>query len=85
MSKLHERLQHQVDTPNLGIPDCLLRIAAGLVLTALAVDGSIGAWGYLGLLLLATGAAWVCPVYRYLGVDTARGSPERARMDEGLA
>lgn len=75
MSTLHQRLQNQLDAPNLGTADCLLRIAAGLVLTALAIDRSIGAWGYLGLPLLATGAAWVCPFYRWLGLNTARAHP----------
>lgn len=75
MYLFHERLQKQLEVPNLGTADCLLRIAGGLMLTALSVDGSIGAWGFLGLLLLATGAAWVCPVYRMFGLSTARPDP----------
>ena len=57
-------------SPNLGPADCLVRIVRGLLLTALAVDGTIGAWGYVGLPLIATGASWVCPAYRLLGIGT---------------
>lgn len=73
MNSTFHHLQRQLSTPNLGIGDCLARILVGLILTALAVDGTIGAWGLLGLAILATGAAWVCPVYRAFGFSTASG------------
>ena len=57
---------------NVGFLDCLIRIAFGLVLTSLAVDESVGAWAYVGLFGLGTGAAWVCPVYKILGINTLR-------------
>jgi len=75
MSTRHERLQNQPDTLSLGTADCPLRIAGGLAMTAVAVDGSIGAWGYLGLLFLVTVAAWVCPFHRWLALNTARSHP----------
>lgn len=63
-------LQRHLENPNLGVEDCLVRIVGGLLLTALAIDESIGPWGYVGLLSLVTGAAWVCPVYRILGLSS---------------
>jgi hypothetical protein len=36
----------------------------------LAVTGTIGAWGFIGILPLATGLLNTCPAYTLLGVDT---------------
>jgi len=36
----------------------------------LAVAGTIGAWGYIGVLPLLTGFMRVCPAYSLLGVNT---------------
>jgi hypothetical protein len=66
-----ERLREEFATPNLGVADCLVRVLGGLVLTALAADGSIGWWGFVGLPSVATGVAWVCPAYKMLGISTA--------------
>ena len=75
-----DRLQQHVTTPNLGVADCLVRITLGLLLTAFAVDGTIGAWGFGGLFGLATGAAWFCPAYKLLGINTlSRVSGESLR------
>ena len=41
---------------NVGGIDRILRIVIGLVLVGLAANGSVGWWGWLGLVLLATGA-----------------------------
>ena len=38
-----------------------MRVVAGLVLIGLAIVGSIGVWGYIGILPLATGAFGVLP------------------------
>jgi len=71
MNRLLTWLQRHLDNPNLGVGECLVRIVAGLLLTALAIDESVGSWGYVGLISLVTGATWVCPVYRVLGFSTA--------------
>jgi hypothetical protein len=47
-----------------------LRILIGLALLALAVSGEIGAWGYIGIVPLLTGAAAMCPLYSLLGLST---------------
>lgn len=55
---------------NVGGVDRALRIVAGLVLIALAVTGTIGAWGWIGVLPLATGLLRFCPAYTLLGLST---------------
>ncbi len=55
---------------NIGTVDRVLRIVAGLALIALAATGTIGAWGYIGVVPLLTGALRFCPVYTLLGVRT---------------
>lgn len=55
---------------NVGGIDRVLRIVAGFILVALAVTGTIGAWGYLGLIVLATGVFSFCGAYTLLGINT---------------
>jgi hypothetical protein len=55
---------------NVGGIDRILRIAAGLVLVALAATGTVGAWGWVGLVPLATGAMGFCPLYPLIGMNT---------------
>ncbi|MCH7342588.1 DUF2892 domain-containing protein [Pelomonas sp. CA6] len=55
---------------NVGTVDRVLRIIAGAVLIGLAATGTVGAWGYLGLVPLLTGLFRFCPVYPLLGINT---------------
>ena len=55
---------------NVGGIDRSLRIAAGLVLIVLAATGTVGWWGWLGLILLATGVFRFCPAYPLLGINS---------------
>ncbi|MEF8936496.1 YgaP family membrane protein [Halobacteriaceae archaeon SHR40] len=65
---------------NVGAPDRLVRIGAGLVLLALGVAILAGlvetvslagiAAAVVGLVLIATGTMRMCPIYQVLGVDT---------------
>lgn len=57
---------------NVGGIDRGLRIALGLVLIALTLGGQLSAWGWLGLIPLATGLSGWCPPYRILGISTCR-------------
>jgi hypothetical protein len=57
-------------TVNVGNLDRILRVIAGIVLIALAATGTVGAWGYLGVVLLLTGALRTCPLYSVLGMNT---------------
>ena len=55
---------------NVGTIDRTLRIVAGLLLIGLSLSGVIGAWGWIGLVPLATGVFRFCPVYTLLGIKT---------------
>ena len=55
---------------NIGTIDRVLRILAGLVLIGLAFTGTIGVWGYVGVVLLLTGLVRICPAYSLLGINT---------------
>lgn len=55
---------------NVGGIDRPLRVVAGLVLIGLSLSGVIGAWGWIGLVPLATGALGTCPLYTMLGFST---------------
>jgi hypothetical protein len=55
---------------NVGTIDRSLRIIAGLLLIGLSLSGVIGAWGWIGLVPLATGIFRFCPVYTLLGIKT---------------
>lgn len=55
---------------NVGGLDRGLRIAAGLVLLGLAATGTVGAWGYIGVVPLATGLLGSCPLYSLLGFSS---------------
>jgi len=57
---------------NVGGVDRVLRIVVGLVLIALALMGTIGAWGWIGIMPLATGLFKFCPAYTLLGINTGR-------------
>ncbi len=64
-------------TSNVGGIDRVLRIAVGAVLVALALTHTIGAWGYLGLIVLATGVFSFCGVYTLLGINTCPMKDDR--------
>jgi membrane-bound ClpP family serine protease len=55
---------------NVGGIDRVLRIVIGLVLIVLAAMGTIGVWGYIGVVPLLTGLVRTCPAYGLLGVNT---------------
>lgn len=55
---------------NVGGIDRILRITAGVVLVGLAATGKVGAWGWIGVVPLLTGAVGFCPLYPLLGMNT---------------
>ena len=57
-------------TSNVGGIDRILRIVVGLVLIGLTLTGTIGVWGWLGIVPLATGAIGWCPPYAIFGWNT---------------
>jgi len=57
-------------TRNLGQFDRIARLVLGALLIILAAMGTIGAWGYLGVIFVGTAFLNFCPIYRILGIKT---------------
>jgi len=55
---------------NEGTIDRVLRVIAGLVLIGLTASGTIGVWGWIGVVPLLTGLVGICPAYAILGMST---------------
>ena len=55
---------------NVGGLDRIIRITVGLALIAAAATGTIGLWGWVGVVPLMTGAMGWCPPYALLGLNT---------------
>jgi hypothetical protein len=55
---------------NEGTIDRALRVIAGLVLIGLAASGTVGVWGWIGVVPLLTGLVGVCPAYAIFGLST---------------
>jgi len=57
---------------NEAIIERVVRVVAGLAIFSLAFVGPHSPFGYLGLILIATGAIGSCPVYTLFGFSTKR-------------
>lgn len=55
---------------NVGGIDKIVRIGAGAALVGLAATGTVGAWGWIGVVPLATGLFGWCPAYTLLGLNS---------------
>ncbi len=55
---------------NVGGIDKILRIAVGVGLIGATIAGMLPAWGYIGIVPLATGLMGWCPMYPLLGMNT---------------
>jgi len=55
---------------NVGGLDRAIRIIVGIALIALTLAGTIGAWGWIGVVPLATGLFRTCPLYSIFGFNT---------------
>ena len=55
---------------NEGTIDRALRVIAGLVLNRLAASGTVGVWGWIGVVPLLTGLIGFCPAYAIFGLST---------------
>jgi hypothetical protein len=55
---------------NVGGLDRTLRILAGAALIALAATSTVGLWGWIGVVPLATGLIGWCPPYALFGWNT---------------
>ena len=68
-------------TRNIGSIDRWFRTLLGLALLALVFYGPKTAWGWLGLIPLATAFFSFCPLYGMLGISSCR----RARHSDTAA
>ncbi|MEH6836199.1 MULTISPECIES: YgaP family membrane protein [Falsihalocynthiibacter] len=59
-------------TKNVGSTDRMIRLAVGAILVVLTLMGTIGVWGWLGLILIGTAFLNFCPLYRILGKSTCK-------------
>lgn len=57
---------------NLGTFDRFARFAVGALLIVLALTGTIGLWGWVGVVLVATAFMNFCPIYRVFGLKTCQ-------------
>ncbi|QCB47575.1 DUF2892 domain-containing protein [Hydrogenophaga sp. PAMC20947] len=57
-------------TKNIGSLDRIVRIAIGVALIAATLTGTIGVWGWIGIVPLATALMGWCPPYAMLGFST---------------
>lgn len=55
---------------NVGGLDRAIRIIVGLALIGLTLAGTIGVWGWVGVMPLVTGLVGTCPAYLLLGLNT---------------
>lgn len=55
---------------NVGGIDRILRVLVGVVLIALAATGTVGVWGWIGVVPLLTGLFRWCPLYPLLGISS---------------
>ena len=59
---------------NVGSVDRMARIVVGLVLMILAATGTVGLWGWIGIIPVLTGIFRFCPAYNLLGINTCKTS-----------
>lgn len=57
---------------NVGNLDRMARIVIGLILMILAATGTVGLWGWIGIVPLLTGLFRFCPAYNLLGINTCK-------------
>lgn len=48
----------------------VVRVALGMTLVGLTATGSIGLWGYIGVVPILTGLVGNCPIYTLAGIST---------------
>ncbi|OGT18860.1 MAG: hypothetical protein A2V90_02795 [Gammaproteobacteria bacterium RBG_16_57_12] len=62
---------------NVGTIDRVIRIVLGLVLISLVFVGPQTPWGWIGVILLATGLVSFCPLYKILGISSCQVSKQQ--------
>ena len=59
-------------TRNVGSIDRALRVLLGLALIVASLTGTIGLWGYIGIVPVLTALVGYCPAYSLIGLKTCR-------------
>ena len=62
-------------TKNMGTLDRAVRGVLGVALLWLAASETIGPWGFIGIVPLATASLGNCPLYTALGMRTGGAPP----------
>lgn len=55
---------------NIGSADKIARLVVGALLIVLALTGTIGLWGWIGVVPIVTALMNWCPAYTLLGIKT---------------
>ena len=63
---------------NVGNADKLVRVVLGIALLAMVFVGPQTAWGWIGVIPLATAAVGWCPLYTVLGIKTCSTASAKA-------
>jgi uncharacterized membrane protein HdeD (DUF308 family) len=58
---------------NVGPIDSVIRILIGVTLLSAALMSYVGAWGYIGVIFIASGLARFCPFYKLCKINTNSG------------
>ena len=67
---------------NIGNIDRLLRIVIGLAIISLVFWGPKTAWGWIGIIPLATALIGWCPLYAIFGIRTCPVNPGLTHQGE---
>lgn len=59
-------------TTNIGTIDRAARVILGVIIVTLTALGKISPWGWLGVMLVITGAIKFCPAYSLFGFKTCK-------------
>ena len=57
---------------NMGGIDRIARFIIGALLVVLAITGTIGVWGWIGIILVVTAFINFCPIYSVFGIKTCK-------------
>jgi Protein of unknown function (DUF2892) len=69
-SNISNDLIRNVMIANVGSFDRVLRVVLGLALIGATLMGLVGAWGWIGVVVLATGLFRFCPAYLPFGFNS---------------
>ena len=64
--------KHDIRKKSMGGIDRIARFIIGALLVVLAITGTIGVWGWIGIILVLTAFINFCPIYRVFGIKTCK-------------